>query len=537
VPMDRLLCGDVGYGKTEVAVRAAFKAVMDGKQVGVLVPTTLLAQQHMAVFSERFAPFPVKVATLSRFQSPKEQEDVVAGMADGTIDVVIGTHRLLSADAKFSDLGLVVVDEEHRFGVGHKEHLKQLRTEVDVLTLTATPIPRTMEMAISGIRDLSVMETPPEERHPVLTFVGAYDQGTVANAIRREMLREGQTFFVHNRVDSIDRVAYQVRQAIPEARVAVAHGQMHEDQLERTMLEFWDKEFDVLVCTTIVESGIDIPTANTLIVDRADTLGLAQLYQLRGRVGRSRDRAYAYLFYPPERSITETSHQRLATVATHQDLGSGMAIAMKDLEIRGAGNLLGADQSGHVALVGYDMYMQLLAEAVAELRGRPIEAPKELKLEVPVDAHLPAAYVPRERLRLEAYRRLGGARVVSEVEALGAELADRYGPPPPPVRNLLQLAGVRAQATAVGLTEVVCFGGRARLTPVDDLPESKQVRLDRLYPGAIWKQAERTLLVPLPPEGTNLPTWLCQLLTGILSAPDAPALPDTTRPEHRRAAS
>ena len=537
VPMDRLLCGDVGYGKTEVAVRAAFKAVMDGKQVGILVPTTLLAQQHMAVFSERFAPFPVKVAVLSRFQSGQEQADVVAGMADGTIDVVIGTHRLLSADAKWSDLGLVVVDEEHRFGVGHKEHLKQLRTEVDVLTLTATPIPRTMEMAISGIRDLSVMETPPEERHPVLTFVGAYDQGTVANAIRREMLREGQTFFVHNRVDSIDRVAYEVRHAIPEARVAVAHGQMSEDQLERVMLDFWDKQYDVLVCTTIIESGIDIPSANTLIVDRADTLGLAQLYQLRGRVGRSRDRAYAYLFYPPERSITETSHQRLATVATHQDLGSGMAIAMKDLEIRGAGNLLGADQSGHVALVGYDMYMQLLAEAVAELRGRPIEQPKELKLEVPVDAHLPAAYVPRERLRLEAYRRLGGARVVSEVEALGAELADRYGPPPPPVRNLLQLAGVRAQATAVGLTEVVCFGGRARLTPVDDLPESKQVRLDRLYPGAIWKQAERTLLVPLPAEGTNLPSWLCELLTGILAAPDAPALPDTGRSTQRRAAS
>jgi transcription-repair coupling factor (superfamily II helicase) len=458
-------------------------------------------------------------------------------MADGTVDVVIGTHRLLSADAKWSDLGLVVVDEEHRFGVGHKEHLKQLRTEVDVLTLTATPIPRTMEMAISGIRDLSVMETPPEERHPVLTFVGAYDQGTVANAIRREMLREGQTFFVHNRVDSIDRVAYEVRQAVPEARVAVAHGQMPEDQLERVMLDFWDKQYDVLVSTTIIESGIDIPNANTLIVDRADTLGLAQLYQLRGRVGRSRDRAYAYLFYPPERSITETSHQRLATVATHQDLGSGMAIAMKDLEIRGAGNLLGADQSGHVALVGYDMYMQLLAEAVAELRGRPIEQPKELKLEVPVDAHLPAAYVPRERLRLEAYRRLGGARVVSEVEALGAELADRYGPPPAPVRNLLQLAGVRAQATAVGLTEVVCFGGRARLTPVDDLPESKQVRLDRLYPGAIWKQAERTLLVPLPAEGTNLPSWLCELLTGILAAPDAPALPDAGRPEQRRAAS
>jgi transcription-repair coupling factor (superfamily II helicase) len=536
VPMDRLLCGDVGYGKTEVAIRAGFKAVMDGKQVAVLVPTTLLAQQHHATFSERFAPFPVKVAVLSRFQSRKEQDEVVAGMADGTVDVVIGTHRLLSADAKWADLGLVVVDEEHRFGVGHKEHLKQLRTEVDVLNLTATPIPRTMEMAISGIRDLSVMETPPEERHPVLTFVGPYDEATVVNAIRREMLREGQTFYVHNRVDNIDRVALRVRQLVPEARVGVAHGQMTEEHLERVMLEFWDKEYDVLVCTTIIESGIDIPTANTLIVDRADALGLAQLYQLRGRVGRSRQRAYAYLMYPPERSMTETAHQRLATVATHQDLGSGRAIAMKDLEIRGAGNLLGADQSGHVALVGYDMYMQLLAEAVAEMRGRPLAPPKELKLEVPVGAHLPADYVPRERLRLEAYRRLGGAKAVEEVEALAAELADRYGPPPPPVRNLLVLAGVRAQATAIGLTEIVCFGGRARLSPVDDLPESRQVRLDRLYPGAIWKRPDRTLLVPLPADG-DLPGWLSELLTAILDAPAAPTLPAPGRPDLRRAAS
>jgi transcription-repair coupling factor (superfamily II helicase) len=537
VPMDRLLCGDVGYGKTEVAVRAAFKAVMDGKQVAVLVPTTLLAQQHVATFSERFAPFPVKVAVLSRFQSRQEQDEVVAGMADGTVDVVIGTHRLLSADAKWADLGLAVVDEEHRFGVGHKEHLKQLRTEVDVLNLTATPIPRTMEMAISGIRDLSVMETPPEERHPVLTFVGPYDEATVANAIRREMLREGQTFYVHNRVDNIDRVALRVRQLVPEARVGVAHGQMTEDHLEHVMLDFWDKKYDILVSTTIIESGIDIPTANTLIVDRADALGLAQLYQLRGRVGRARQRAYAYLLYPPERSITETAHQRLATVATHQDLGSGRAIAMKDLEIRGAGNLLGADQSGHVALVGYDMYMQLLAEAVAEMRGRPLQPPKELKLEVPVGAHLPADYVPRERLRLEAYRRLGGAKAVEEVEALAAELADRYGPPPPPVRNLLVLAGVRAQATAVGLTEIVCFGGRARLGPVDDLPESRQVRLDRLYPGAIWKRPDRTLLVPLPADAADLPGWLTELLTAILDAPAAPTLPAPGRPDLRRAAS
>src|SRR5918912_333676 len=326
------------------------------------------------------------------------------------------------------------------------------------------------------------------------------------------MLREGQTFFVHNRVDTIGRVAARVRALVPEARVGVAHGQMSEEHLERVMLDFWDKRHDVLVCTTIIESGIDIPTANTLIVDRADTLGLAQLYQLRGRVGRSRERAYAYLLYPPERSISETSHQRLATVATHQDLGSGMAIAMKDLEIRGAGNLLGADQSGHVALVGYDLYMQMLAEAVAEMRGRPLEQPKELKLEGPVDAHLPADYVPRERLRLEAYRRLGGARAVEEVEALAAELADRYGPPPPPVRNLLELAGVRAQATAIRLAEVVAFGGRVRLTPVTELPDSRQVRLERLYRGALWKRAESTLLAPLPAAGTDVPLWLAALL-------------------------
>jgi len=551
VPMDRLLCGDVGYGKTEVAVRAAFKAVMDGKQVAILVPTTLLAQQHHATFSERFAPFPVKVGTLSRFQSKKEQEEVVAAMANGTVDVVIGTHRLLSADARWADLGLVVVDEEQRFGVAHKEHLKQLRTEVDVLTLTATPIPRTLEMSISGIRDMSVMETPPEERHPVLTFVGPYDEAAVANAVRREMLREGQTFFVHNRVDTIDRVAWRVRELVPEARVGVAHGQMTEEHLERAMLDFWDKKYDVLVCTTIIESGIDIPTANTLVVDRADTLGLAQLYQLRGRVGRSRERAYAYLSYPPERSITETSHARLSVVAAHQDLGSGRAIAMKDLEIRGAGNLLGADQSGHVALVGYDLYMQMLAEAVAEMRGRPVEQPKDLKLEVPVDAHLPATYIQRERLRLEAYRRLGGARAVDEVAALGAELADRYGPPPPPVRNLLALAGVRAQATALGLTEVVCFGGRVRLAPVPALPESKQVRLDRLYRGAVWKAAEQTLVVPLPADpgtpklGTaggagavDLPAWLSELLEGVLDAEKAPELPAADhRHEPHRAAS
>jgi len=430
----------------------------------------------------------------------------------------------------------VIVDEEHRFGVTHKEHLKQLRTQVDVLTLTATPIPRTLEMAVSGIRDMSVMETPPEERHPVLTFVGPHDDAQIANAIRREMMREGQTFYVHNRVDTIGRVAVRLRELVPEARVGVAHGQMSEEQLEHVMLDFWDKAYDVLLCTTIIESGIDIPTANTLIVDRADALGLAQLYQLRGRVGRSRERAYAYLMYPEERTMTETAHQRLATIATHTDLGSGMAIAMKDLEIRGAGNLLGGDQSGHVALVGYDMYVSMLADAVAEMRGQPTEERAELKLEVPVDAHIPTAYIPRERLRLEAYRRLGGARTVEDVTALAAELADRYGPPPDPVRNLLVLAGVRAQANALGLAEVVCFGGRVRLTPVDELLDSRKVRLDRLYRGALLKKAERTLLVPLPKQGEDLPAWLAELLSGILGAPEVP-LPALAPAGPRRAAS
>ncbi|MDX6221618.1 MAG: hypothetical protein QOD91_672, partial [Frankiales bacterium] len=377
VPMDRLICGDVGYGKTEIAVRAAFKAVMDGKQVAVLVPTTLLAQQHFSTFSERYTNFPVTVRTLSRFQSAKEANAVLAGVTDGTIDVVIGTHRILGSSVVFKDLGLVIVDEEQRFGVEHKEQLKRLRTSVDVLTMSATPIPRTLEMAITGIRELSTIDTPPEERHPVLTFVGPYDERQIAAAIRRELLREGQIFYVHNRVESIDRVAAHLRELVPEARIGTAHGQMGEDALEATMLAFWEKEFDVLVCTTIVESGLDISSANTLIVDRADVFGLSQLHQIRGRVGRARERAYAYFLYPPEKPLTETAHDRLATIAQHTELGAGMAVAMKDLEIRGAGNLLGGEQSGHIAAVGFDLYIRLVGEAVAEFRNDPsaIELP------------------------------------------------------------------------------------------------------------------------------------------------------------------
>ncbi|MDQ3383202.1 MAG: transcription-repair coupling factor, partial [Actinomycetota bacterium] len=403
VPMDRLICGDVGYGKTEIAVRAAFKAVQEGKQAAILVPTTLLVQQHFQTFSERYAQFPVTVRALSRFQSDTQARETVAGIASGSVDLVIGTHRLLSSAVRFKDLGLVVIDEEQRFGVEHKEQLKALRTDVDVLAMSATPIPRTLEMAVTGIREMSTLATPPEERHPVLTFVGGYDEKQIAAAIRRELLREGQVFYVHNKVTSIERAASRIRELVPEARVATAHGQMGEHKLERVVLDFWDRGYDVLVCTTIVETGLDISNANTLIVERADQMGLSQLHQLRGRVGRGRDRAYAYFLYPPEKPLTETAVDRLQTIAANTDLGSGMAVAMKDLEIRGAGNLLGGEQSGHIAGVGFDLYVRMVGEAVADFKGEGDTAPAEVRIELPVDAHLPHDYVPGERLRLEAY--------------------------------------------------------------------------------------------------------------------------------------
>ncbi len=416
VPMDRVVIGDVGYGKTEIAVRAAFKAVQDGKQVAVLVPTTLLAQQHLQTFTERMAAFPVMVKGLSRFTDAAESRRPSRGMADGTVDIVVGTHRLLQTGIRWKDLGLVVVDEEQRFGVEHKEHIKALRTHVDVLTMSATPIPRTLEMSMAGIREMSTILTPPEERHPILTYVGGYNDKQVAAAIRRELLRDGQVFYVHNRVSSIDKAAKKIRDLVPEARVVVAHGQMNEDTLEKTVQGFWERDFDVLVCTTIVETGLDIPNANTLIVERADSLGLSQLHQLRGRVGRSRERGYAYFLYPQEKPLTETAYDRLATISQNSDLGAGMAVAMKDLEIRGAGNVLGAEQSGHVAGVGFDLYVRLVGEAVEAFRaaadGRPIstdEAPKEVRIDLPVDAHIPSDYVTSDRLRLEAYRKLAAA--------------------------------------------------------------------------------------------------------------------------------
>jgi transcription-repair coupling factor (superfamily II helicase) len=524
IPMDRLICGDVGYGKTEIAVRAAFKAVQDGKQVAVLVPTTLLVQQHLSTFAERYASFPVKVAALSRFSSDAEAKAAVEGITAGTVDVVIGTHRLLTSGIRFKDLGLVIIDEEQRFGVEHKEHLKALRTNVDVLAMSATPIPRTLEMAVTGIREMSVIQTPPEERHPVLTFVGPYDDKQIAAAINRELMREGQIFFVHNRVESIDRVARRLGELVPDARIAVAHGQMGEAALEQVIVDFWDKQIDVLVCTTIVESGIDIANANTLIVDRADTFGLSQLHQLRGRVGRGRERAYAYFLYAPDKPLTETAHERLATIAQHTDLGSGMHIALKDLEIRGAGNLLGGEQSGHIADVGFDLYVRLVGEALAEYKDEVVTVPGEVKVELPIDAHIPAEYVPHERLRLEAYKRLADAVTDAAVDEVAAELLDRYGTLPATVESLLAVARFRVLARRAGLSEVVMQGTGIRLHPVE-LPESAQMRLSRLYPRTILKPAVRTIVVPRPataPMGgqplrdTELLSWAADLVTTVL---------------------
>jgi transcription-repair coupling factor (superfamily II helicase) len=497
VPMDRLICGDVGNGKTEIAVRAAFKAVQDGMQVAVLVPTTLLVQQHLITFSERYAPFPVKVRALSRFQTNAEVTETLAGLADGTVDVVIGTHRLLSPETRFKRLGLLVIDEEQKFGVEHKEYLKRLRTEVDVLSMSATPIPRTLEMGIAGIREMSTILTPPEERHPILTFVGAYDEKQIIAAIRRELLRDGQVFFVHNRVASIGKVGARVAQLVPEARVAIAHGQMNEHTLEKIMVDFWERNYDVLVATTIVESGLDIPNANTLIVDRADAYGLSQLHQLRGRVGRAKERAYAYFLFPPERALTETAHERLATVAQHTEVGAGLHVAMKDLEIRGAGNLLGGEQSGHIAGVGFDLYVRMIGEAVSELKGTGPSTRQEVRVELPVNAHIPHEYVPGERLRLEAYTRIAAIESGDDAAAVRDELADRYGPPPTPVLNLLEVARLRERARHAGLTDITLQGSHVRFAPVE-LPESREVRVHRLYPKTVFKTAVRTMLVPVP---------------------------------------
>ena len=533
VPMDRLICGDVGYGKTEIAVRAAFKAVQDGKQVAILVPTTLLVDQHVATFAARYAGFPVNVAPLSRFQSDREIKATLDGLTNGRVDVVIGTHALLSSKVAFKDLGLVIIDEEQRFGVEHKETLKKLRVNVDVLSMSATPIPRTLEMAVTGIREMSTIATPPEERHPVLTFVGGYDEGQVVAAIRRELAREGQVFFVHNRVQSVDKVAARLAELVPEARVVTAHGQMNERALEEIMAGFVARRADVLVSTTIVEAGLDIATANTLIVDHADAMGLSQLHQLRGRVGRSRERGYAYFLYPPEKVLTPTAHDRLSALAANNELGAGMAIAMKDLEIRGAGNLLGAEQSGHIADVGFDLYLRLVGEAVADFRSdgadTEVEDEPPMRIELPVDAHLPTDYIESERLRLEVYKRIAEIRSEDDITALRDELADRYGPVPAPVDALLDVVRFRLLCRSVGLTEVVASGAFVRLSPIGgergaSLPESREMRLTRLYPGTVIKAPTHLILVPTPTTakvngrpvvGAELLAWATNLVTAV----------------------
>ena len=505
-PMDRIVCGDVGYGKTEIAVRAAFKAVQDGKQVAILVPTTLLVQQHFNTFSTRYSGFPIKLAALSRFNTASESKAIVAGLASGEIDIVIGTHRLLSKDIHFRDLGLLVVDEEQRFGVEHKEELKKARTNVDVLAMSATPIPRTLEMAITGIREMSNITTPPEERHPVLTYVGAYDEKQVTAAIHRELLRDGQVFFIHNRVESIEAVAERLKKLLPELRIGIAHGQMNERVLEEVILGFWNREFDLLLCTTIIESGIDIPNANTLIVDRSDLFGLSQLHQLRGRVGRSRERAYAYFLYPTDKPITELAHDRLTTIATNTDLGAGMQVALKDLEIRGAGNLLGGEQSGHIAEVGFDLYMRMVSDAVEEFKsGYFEETPKKIdcKVELPINAHLPVEYIEAERLRLDLYRRIADAENDEVLMEIKAELQDRFGELPEPVNELLAVASLRIFAKQLGITDIAMAGKNLRVAPVV-LPESAQIKLNRLYPGSIYKSASETILIARPQR----PNWI-----------------------------
>ncbi|WP_461378916.1 transcription-repair coupling factor [Corynebacterium hesseae] len=511
VPMDRVVVGDVGYGKTEVAVRAAFKAVQDGKQVAVLVPTTLLAQQHADTFRERMQGFPVDIEVLSRFTSTKESKEILAGLADGSVDIVIGTHRLLQTGVQWKNLGLIVVDEEQRFGVEHKEHIKALKASVDVLTMSATPIPRTLEMSMAGIREMSTILTPPEDRHPVLTYVGAYEDKQVAAAIRRELLRDGQVFFIHNKVADIEKKARELRDLVPEARIVVAHGQMNEDVLERTVQGFWDREFDVLLCTTIVETGLDIANANTLIVENAHHMGLSQLHQLRGRVGRSRERGYAYFLYPKGATLTETSYDRLATIAQNNDLGAGMAVAMKDLEMRGAGNVLGAEQSGHIAGVGFDLYVRLVGEAVetfkALARGEtPVvtdEGPKEIRIDLPVDAHIPESYINSERLRLEVYRKLAASKDNADLTHVVEEMQDRYGPIPEPVERLLAVARLRHQARRAGVSDITVQGTRIKVHPVE-LADSKQVRLKRLFPGSNYRAAAKAIQLNFPKAGRNV---------------------------------
>ena len=516
-PMDRLVCGDVGYGKTEVALRAAFKSVNDGMQVALLVPTTILAQQHYATFSSRLSPYPLRVEVLSRFRTAKEQKEIIEGLKLGTVDIVIGTHRLIQKDVKFKNLGLVIVDEEQRFGVGHKERLKRMRREVDFLTLSATPIPRTLYMALSGVRDMSTMETPPEERFPVKTYVGEYSDQVVKEAILRELDRGGQVFFLHNRVSSIRRTAEHLAQLVPEARIAVAHGRMAEAELEDVMLSFNEGEINVLVCTTIIESGLDIPNANTLIIDRADRFGLSQLYQLRGRVGRSSNRAYSYLLVPRGRRITPEAEKRLQAILEASELGAGFRIAMRDLEIRGAGNILGAEQSGHIHSIGFELYTQLLNQAVADLRVERGETPAEkqrpeadVRVDLPLSAYIPQDYISHLPNRLAIYQRLMTLKQQDQLEDMQDELRDRFGPIPEAVENLLYIVSLKVMAQGMGVQSITSSGSEIILTLKDSVGGTKvalekslggwagvgnqQVRLNRSLMGTDWQKGLTTVL-------------------------------------------
>ncbi|HZV73191.1 MAG TPA: transcription-repair coupling factor [Conexibacter sp.] len=503
-PMDRLVCGDVGYGKTEVALRAAFKAADDGKQVMVLVPTTILAQQHYGTFRERLKDYPFTIEHVSRFRPAAEQRAAIKAYSEGRVDILIGTHRLLSRDVRPRDLGLLVVDEEQRFGVKQKELLRQLKLRVDVLAMSATPIPRTLQMSIAGIRDLSVIETPPEGRRPVKTYVGEYDEQLVKAAIERERARDGQAFFLHNRVETIDETAERLRGLVPGARFVVAHGQLDEQELEQRMLAFLRGEADVLVATSIIESGIDIPQANTLIIERAEHFGLAQLYQIRGRVGRSRERAYAYLLYPSAAALTPDAAQRLSALSDYTELGAGFKVAMRDLELRGAGNLLGDEQSGHVAALGFELYMQMLDEAVAELGGedgdgsRPPEH-EPVRLDVNVDAYVPADYVPYEQAKIDVHRRIAGACEVAELHELRAELEDRFGPPPEPLENLLLLQQARIKLGEAGARTVSFRGGRLAVTPIElDSRRAKRIREE--IPEALYESGKSQLSMRVPED-------------------------------------
>ncbi|MGH2874495.1 MAG: DEAD/DEAH box helicase, partial [Solirubrobacteraceae bacterium] len=503
-PMDRLICGDVGYGKTEVALRAAFKSVQDGKQVMLLVPTTILAQQHYGTFTERLKDYPVTIEHVSRFRPPAEQREAVQRFSRGEVDILIGTHRLLSRDVRARDLGLLIVDEEQRFGVKQKELLRQLKLRVDVISMSATPIPRTLQMSLAGVRDISVIETPPEGRRPVKTYVGEYDEELVRRALLRESERHGQAFFLHNRVETIEETAVRLRGLCPGMRFVVVHGQMDEALLERRMLSFLHGDAEVLVCTSIIESGIDIPQANTLIVERADVFGLSQLYQIRGRVGRSRERAYAYLLYPSAAALTPEAAQRLSALSDYTELGAGFKIAMRDLELRGAGNLLGDEQSGHVAALGFELYMQMLDEAVAAMEEDSAgeEEWEPVRLDVNVDAYVPADYIPYEQAKVDAHRRIAGAREVAELVALREELEDRFGEIPQPLANLISLQQARIKFGQAGAQTVTVRGDWVSVAPLElDSVRAKRFRAE--IPGALYESGRSQLSVRVPKDAAG----------------------------------